>query len=61
MKEKNKKLTIIVGCLLLVISVSFAYFLASTIFSGEGSNVGGTTATINDVELRVEGTLDFKI
>ena len=53
--KKNKKLLILVSCLLLVGGISFAYFLASTIFSGEGSNVGGTTATINDSELRVEG------
>ena len=59
MKEKNKKLTIIVGCLLLVISVSFAYFLASTIFSGEGSSVSGTAATIGSSEIVVEGSLEF--
>ena len=59
MKGKNKKLIVIVSCLLLVGGVSFAYFLASTLFSGEGSSVSGTTATINDAELRVEGTLEF--
>ena len=58
--KKNKKLLIIVSCLLLVGGISFAYFIASTIFSGEGSNVGGTTAIINDSELRVEGTLEFQ-
>ena len=59
MKEKNKKLTIIVGCLLLVISVSFAYFLASTIFSGDGSSISGTAATIGSSEIVVEGSLEF--
>ena len=58
--KKNKKLLIMVSCLLLVGGISFAYFIASTIFSGEGSNVGGTTAIINDAELRVEGTLEFQ-
>ena len=58
--KKNKRLLIVVSVLLLVGGVSFAYFIASTIFSGEGSNVGGTTATINDSELRVEGTLEFQ-
>ena len=33
--KKNKKLLILVSCLLLVGGISFAYFLASTIFSGE--------------------------
>ena len=59
MKGKNKKLIVIVSCLLLVGGISFAYFIASTLFSGEGSSVSGTTATINDAELRVEGTLEF--
>ena len=59
MKENNKKLTLIVGCLLLVISVSFAYFLASTIFSGKGSSVSGTAATIGSSEIVVEGSLEF--
>ena len=54
-----RKLIIVVGCLLLVGAVSFAYFIANSIFSGEGSSVSGTTATINDAELRVEGTLEF--
>ena len=58
--KKNKKLLILVSCLLLVGGISFAYFIASTIFRGEGSNVGGTTAIINDSELRVEGTLEFQ-
>ena len=58
--KKNKRLLIVVSALLLVGGFSFAYFIASTIFSGEGSNVGGTTATINDAELRVEGTLEFQ-
>ena len=58
--KKNKKLLIVVCSLLLVGGVSFAYFIASTLFSGEGSNVGGTTAIINDAELRVEGTLEFQ-
>ena len=58
--KKNKRLLIVVSALLLVGGFSFAYFIASTIFSGEGSNVGGTTAIINDAELRVEGTLEFQ-
>ena len=59
MKEKNKKLIVIVSSLILVISVSFAYFLASTIFSGEGSSVSGTAATIGSSEIVVEGSLEF--
>ena len=59
MKNKNKKLIIIVGSLLLVIGVSFAYFVSSVMFNGEGSNTGFTTATIQGSELKVEGTITF--
>ena len=59
MKEKNKKLTIIVSCLLLVIGVSFAYFVATSIYSGEGASTNGTTATISSSELKVEGNITF--
>ena len=59
MKNKNKKLTIIVASLLVVIGVSFAYFAASNFFGGSGSSVSATTATLQGSELRVEGTLEF--
>ena len=59
MKEKNKKLIIVVASLLVVIGVSFAFFTASVFFGGEGANVSGTTATIGGSELKVEGTLSF--
>ena len=59
MKEKNKKLIVIVSSLILVISVSFAYFLASTLFSGDGSSISGTAATIGSSEIIVQGSLEF--
>ena len=59
MKEKNKKLIIVVASLLVVVGVSFAFFTASVFFGGEGANVSGTTATIGGSELKVEGTLSF--
>ncbi len=59
MKEKNKKLIVVVASLLVVIGVSFAYFAATTIFSGTGASVSGTTAIIGGSELKVEGTLSF--
>ncbi len=40
MKEKNKKLIILVSVLLLVVGVSFAYFVSGADFLGEGSSVG---------------------
>ena len=57
--RKNKKLIILVACLITVIGVSFAYFAATTIFSGNGASVSGTTAVIGGSELRVEGSLAF--
>ena len=59
MREKNKKLIIVVASLLVVVGVSFAFFTASVFFGGEGANVSGTTATIGGSELKVEGTLSF--
>ena len=56
---KNKKMLVIVGSLLLVVGVSLAYFVAGIILGGEGAKVSGTTATLNDAELHVEGTLEF--
>ncbi len=59
MEKKNQKLTIIVGCLLLVISVSLAYFVGSVLINGTGSRGNVTTARINGSVLSVEGILEF--
>ncbi len=59
MKDKNKKLMIVVASLLLVIGVSFAYFTVSIILKGEGSKVDFTTATLKGSKLVVEGNLVF--
>lgn len=59
MKNKNKKLMIVVACLLVVIGVSFAYFAASNFIGGSGSSADFTTATVQGSELRVEGNIEF--
>ena len=59
MEKKNQKLTIIVGCLLLVISVSLAYFVGSVLINGTGARGNVTTARINGSVLSVEGILEF--
>ena len=59
MKEKNKKLIIIVASLLVAIGVSLAYFTASVLTGGSGEQVEATTATIKGSELIVEGSLSF--
>ena len=59
MEEKNKKMIIIVTSLLLVVGVSLAYFTASVLLGGDGTSVTGTTTTIQDSTLIVEGTLEF--
>ena len=59
MEKKNQKLTIIVGCLLLVISVSLAYFVGNILINGTGSRGNVTTARINGSVLSVEGILEF--
>ena len=59
MREKNKKMIIIVTSLLLVVGVSLAYFTASVLLGGDGTSVTGSTTTIQDSTLIVEGTLEF--
>ena len=59
MKNKNKKLIIVVASLFLVIGVSFAYFTVSVLLDGKGASTSGTTATLGSSELKVEGSLSF--
>ena len=59
MKNKNKKMIIVVASLLLVIGVSFAYFTVSVLLDGKGASTSGTTATLGSSELKVEGSLSF--
>ena len=59
MREKNKKMIIIITSLLLVVGVSLAYFTASVLLGGDGTSVTGSTTTIQDSTLIVEGTLEF--
>ncbi len=60
MEKKNKKLIIIVGALLLVIGVSFSYFLASILVEGNGATSSVTTASINGSTINIDGTLEFE-
>ena len=59
MREKNKKMIIVVVSLLLVVGVSLAYFTTSTFIDGNASSTTGTMTTIQDSTLVVEGTLEF--
>ncbi len=59
MKRKNKKLIVIVSCLLLVISVSLAYYIGQILINGEGAKGNATTAKIKGATLTVEGKLEF--
>ena len=59
MKNKNKKMIIVVACLLVVVGVSFAYFVSSILVGGNGASIEATTATIQNSELKVEGSLEF--
>ncbi len=57
--KNNKKLIVIVSCLLLVISVSLAYYIGELLISGEGATGNATTAKIKGATLTVEGKLEF--
>jgi len=59
MKKSNVIIAIIIGILLITISVSFAYFVATTNNEGTGGTAVVTTTTIEDTIFNVEGTLEF--
>ena len=57
-KRKFHILVVIVG-ILLIIGISYAYFTSDFTIENNPSSVTVTTATIDDVKLAVEGTLNF--
>ena len=60
MKNKYKiSLAIITTILLLTIGVTFAYYVMRVNFTGSGSSVNAITKEINDVEVVIEGNLEF--
>ena len=59
-KEKNKKLLIIVGILLLFGGVSLAYFVTKILTNGNGGSTSVTTAVIRGARVDVEGILEFE-
>ncbi len=59
MKEKNKKLIIIVSVLLLFGGLSFGYFASKFLSGGQGATASGKTATINGAKVTVTGNLEF--
>ena len=59
MKDKNKRLFIIVGVLLLVVGVSLAYFVSAILINGTGSSIKASTANINGATVTAKGKLEF--
>ena len=60
MKEKTKYLVIAIAVLLVVgVGISFAYFMANVNQTGEGSSTTGTTVTLKDTVVKVDGNLTF--
>ena len=57
--ERNKKLAILVGTLLLVVGVSFAYFTGVSDTRGNGNIAEGNITVIKGAELNVQGKLEF--
>jgi len=58
-KTKNKKMLLVVGILIAIIGISFAYFIVSSLIRGDGAHGVMTTANINGAVINVEGTLEF--
>ena len=59
-KEKNQKLLIVVGVLLLFGGVSLAYFVTKILTNGNGGSTSVTTAVIRGATINVEGILEFE-
>ena len=59
MEKKNKKMLLIVGVLLLLGGISYAYFTGVSTFNGSGDKVEGITATVKGSEVIVSGNLEF--
>ena len=59
-KEKNQKLLIVVGILLLFGGVSLAYFVTKILTNGNGGSTSVTTAVIRGARVDVEGILEFE-
>ena len=59
MEKKNKKILLIVGVLLLLGGISYAYFTGVSTFNGSGDKVEGITATVKGSEVIVSGNLEF--
>jgi hypothetical protein len=59
MEDKNKRLMVVVGVLLLIVGVSFAYFVSSVLINGEGAKTKLNTSSINGATIEVRGTLSF--
>ena len=59
-KEKNKRLLIVVGVLLLFGGASLAYFITKILTNGNGGSTNVTTAVIKGATLNIEGILEFE-
>ncbi len=59
MKDKNKRLYILVSILLIGVGLTFAYFVGKTIFKGTGATTEGRTATVNGSTLDISGNIEF--
>ncbi len=57
--DNKKKLLILVGILLLIGGISYAYFTGVSTFNGNGSSVEGITSDINGASVNISGTLEF--
>ncbi len=59
MKEKNKRLLIIIGVFLLFGGLALAYFVGRMLTGGEGATTTVTTASVKNSTVTVRGTLEF--
>ena len=59
MKEKYQVGLVAIGCLIALVGLSYAYFVATSKGGGPGGSTTVNTVTIDEVGFSIEGELEF--
>ena len=59
MKKKYQIALVVIGCLVVLIGLSYAYFMATSQTKGSTGSTTVQTVTIDDVGFNIEGILEF--
>ena len=59
MKKKYQITLVVIGCLIAILGLSYAYFVATSSGGGAGGTAQVQTYTIEDVGFNIEGVMEF--